>query len=75
MNNNNNLEFLDILSIISFSIQMANQGKLISIDEFQKELHKAVSDIHQHLEIQDDKIDKIMEVLNLENNQNNNRND
>ena len=61
-----NLEFLDVLSFLSFALQVQNQSKIFSISDVQKELHKAVDEIHAHLEIQDDKIDKILEVLKLE---------
>lgn len=67
-NSGSNLEFLDILAIVSFVIQMQNQNKIFSISDVQKELHKAVSEIHAHLEIQDDKIDRILEVLDNDQN-------
>ena len=57
---NNQFEFLDILAIVSFIVQVQNQNKIIDISDIQNELHKAVSEIHKHLEIQDDKIDKII---------------
>lgn len=58
------LDFLDILSIISFAITIQNQNKLIGIQDVQKEVDRALDELHQHLQIQDEKIDKILEVLN-----------
>lgn len=63
----NSFEFLDILAIISFAIQMQNQSKIFGISDVQSELQKAVKEIHAHLEIQDEKLNKIMGVLHIEN--------
>lgn len=60
---NNQFEFLDILAIVSFILQVQNQNKIIDISDIQDELHKVVSEIHKHLETQDDKIDKIISRL------------
>ena len=60
---NENIELLDILTIISFALQVKNQSKMFGINDLQKELHNIVTEIHQHLEKQDDKIDRIMELL------------
>ena len=59
---------LDILSVISFVIGVANYEENVSQSEVQDLVQKAVENIHQHLEMQDQKIDKIMEVLKIENN-------
>ena len=58
------MDFLDILSIISFAIMIQNQSKLIDIQDVQKEVDRALEELHSHLEVQDNKIDKILEVLN-----------
>ena len=50
----NNLDFLDILTIISFSIQMENQKNIIRMNDVQDEVNKAVEDIHKHLMKQDE---------------------
>lgn len=60
---NENIELLDILTIISFALQVKNQSKIFGINDVQKEFHNIVTEIHQHLEKQDDKIDRIMELL------------
>lgn len=57
------LNFLDILSIISFAITIQNQNKLIGIQDVQKEVDRALEELHQHLQKQDEKIDRILEVL------------
>ncbi len=63
---NQNFEFLDILVILSFAMQMQNQSKLVDMPGVQNELQKAVNDIHRHLEKQDEKINKVMEALEIE---------
>lgn len=68
-NNDQGLEFLDILTVMSFAIQMMNQSKIFGISDVQKELKKVVEEIHAHLQKQDDKIDRIMEVMGIENHQ------
>lgn len=50
----NDLDFLDILSIISFSIQMENQKNIIRLSDVQDEVNRAVEDIHKHLMKQDE---------------------
>ena len=49
----NDLDFLDILTIISFSIQMENQKNIIRMNDVQDEVNRAVEDIHKHLLEQD----------------------
>lgn len=66
MSENKNIEFLDIIAIISFALQMQNQSKIFGISDVQEELHKAVEEIHAHLESQDEKLNKIMGVLHVE---------
>ena len=46
---NGQLSFLDILTIISFAIQIQNQGNIIQIKDVQNEVDRAVEDIHKHL--------------------------
>lgn len=63
MNESGQLELLDILTIISFCIQMQNQNKIFSIHDIQSDNDRVLNDIHQHLKIQDDKIDQILSLL------------
>lgn len=65
--NNGLFGFLDILTVLSFMLQMENQSKIFSISDVQEELHKAVGEVHAHLEVQDEKIDRISEVLGIGN--------
>lgn len=63
MNESGQLELLDILTIISFCVQMQNQNKIFSIHDVQSDNDRVLNDIHQHLKIQDDKIDQILSLL------------
>lgn len=65
---NNQYEFLDILAIIGFVVGLANYNENVNQTEIQKIVNQAITDIHEHLKMQDDKIDKILEVMNNENN-------
>lgn len=49
----NDLDFLDVLAIISFAIQMENQKNIIRMNDVQDEVNRAVEDIHKHLMKQD----------------------
>lgn len=49
-----NFEFLDVITVLSFILQLNNNG-------MQNEIDKAVDDIHRHLKEQDDKINQILE--------------
>ena len=53
MNDNQQFELLDILTILSFILQVQNQGNLISMKDVQNEVNRAVGEIHAHLEEQD----------------------
>lgn len=65
MNNgpNEQLSVMDILGVVSFVLGLANYTENLSQTQFQDELNKAVTDIHRHLQIQDDKIDLILAAL------------
>ena len=63
----NNLEFLDIITIVSFVLQLENQNRIIDIKDVQNEVNRAITEIHAHLEEQDDKINRILEALNENN--------
>lgn len=62
-----NYSFLDVITILSFMLQLQNQDKLFDIKDVQKELQKVQNQIDTHLQIQDDKIDLIMKHLQIEN--------
>ena len=63
MNESGQLELLDILTIISFCIQMQNQNKIFSIHDIQSDNDRVLDDIHRHLKMQDEKIDQILSLL------------
>lgn len=58
-----NYSLLDIITILSFMLQVQNQNHIIDIKDIQEELQKVQSKIDSHLQIQDDKIDKILEYI------------
>ena len=62
----NSLDFLDFLTVLSFVLQIQNQDKLIGIQDVQREVDRAIGEIHAHLEVQDAKIDRILEVIQNE---------
>ena len=53
MDNGQQFEFLDILTIMSFALQVQNQSNIIGLSDVQNEVNRAVSEIHAHLEEQD----------------------
>ena len=71
---NKQIDFLDLLTIISFTIQLQNQQNIINIKDIQHEVDRAVDEIHQHLENQDKKIDYIITLLEDIKNENNTKN-
>lgn len=69
---NNDIEFLDILSIISFVIglknymESLNQGdKQEILHDFNKNTDALLRQINSHLEEQDEKINKILKKLEI----------
>ena len=60
---NEQLDLLDILTIISFTIQLQNQSNIIRMTDVQKEVRAAVNELHEHLEVQDDKLDQVLTLL------------
>lgn len=74
---NGQLTFIDIISVISFLIGIENLELNATQDDMarvQQELadkaDKILTEIHQHLEEQDRKIDSILEVIKREDHQN-----
>lgn len=58
-----NYSLLDLVTILSFILQLQNQDKLFDINDVQRELQKVQDRIDNHLQIQDDKIDMILAYL------------
>ena len=68
--NNGELTFLDLISIISFCVGLQNLDLNIAQEdldnqtqELDRKLHEVVDNIHQHLQVQDNKIDMILKEL------------
>ena len=70
MNKGENLSFLDLLSVLSFIIGYANYEENVDQSAMQETVNKAVKDIHNHLAIQDAKLNKILEVISSDNKRN-----
>jgi len=64
MNEQKQLDFLDVLSIISFVLQIETLGNTFTIEDIQKDNDRIMQELHGHLEEQDRKINMILEVLN-----------
>ena len=71
----NDLTFIDLLSIVSFCVGLQNLDLNISQEnldnqtqELDRRLRQNVSDIHEHLKRQDEKMDWIIEVLKNDDN-------
>lgn len=69
-NNNNQLTFLDIITIMSFCISLMNLDENLSQGDKQdlqndltEKMKIILKEIHSHLEDQDKKIDKILEEV------------
>lgn len=65
MPNNEQLSFLDIITIISFIIGVANYNENVSQGVMQDAIETAVKDIHDHLQEQDEKLDWILSLLEV----------
>ena len=68
--NNNQFEFLDLLSIASFCIGLMNldenitQGDMQDLEQtFNEKTTKVLDEIHEHLKVQDSKLEEITNIL------------
>lgn len=59
------LDALDLLSVVSFAIGLANYAENVDQSTMQDAIKSAARDIHAHLQEQDEKINHIMEVLDI----------
>lgn len=66
MGENQNFEFLDVLTIVSFIMQLQNQSKLFGLHDVQDDNNRVAKEIHAHLETQDEKINRILEAFGIE---------
>lgn len=76
-NLDNDIEFLDILSIIGFVIGLKNYSESLTqrdkqdlVYDLNQKTDILLKDIHEHLRQQDEKIDKILNKLNYKDNEN-----
>ena len=74
MNGSDNLDFLDIITVLGFVISVENLNQNLSQNDkadLQNDLteksDKILQEIHSHLELQDKKLEWIMEKLNDKN--------
>lgn len=63
---NEEFELLDLLTVLSFIMQVQNQSKLFGISDIQEDNNRVAEEIHQHLRQQDEKINKILELIGNE---------
>lgn len=63
---NEEFELLDLLTVLSFIMQVQNQSKLFGINDIQEDNNRVAEEIHQHLKQQDEKINKILELIGNE---------
>jgi enamine deaminase RidA (YjgF/YER057c/UK114 family) len=70
VNSNGQYDLLDILNILSFVIGILNYNENLTqgdkqeiMQTFDKQAQQILSEIHQHLEQQDMKIDRILKQL------------
>lgn len=63
-NRGSNREYMqDVLAIASFIVGMANYGENLSQRTAQDLLDAQTKEIHEHLKMQDEKIDRILKML------------
>lgn len=72
LNDSNNLDFLDIINIVSFAIAIANYNENLNQSDKQELIHKLdkqtselLSQLNAHLERQDKNIDKLLTMLEV----------
>ena len=63
MNEQQNLDFLDLLTVLSFWLQLQNQSKIFGLKDVQDD-NRIANELHEHLKKQDEKINRILEALN-----------
>ena len=60
---NGNLDWLDVIAVVSFVIGLANYEENVDQSTMNDAIKQAVKDIHDHLEEQDNKINEILEMM------------
>ena len=60
---NNQLSFIDVLSIASFCIGLMNLDENVTQGDLADKSERILDEVHTHLQEQDEKLDWIMEKL------------
>ena len=60
---NNQLDFIDVLSIASFCIGLMNLDENVTQGDLADKSERILDEVHRHLQEQDEKLDWIMERL------------
>lgn len=63
MNQNEQLSFIDLLSIMSFCIGVMNFDLNVTAEDIDSQTQTLLNELHTHLEKQDDKLDNIISRL------------
>lgn len=63
MNDNEQLSFIDLLSIMSFCIGVMNLDLNVTAEDIDNQTQTLLTEIHTHLEEQDKKINEIIRRL------------
>ena len=63
MNQNEQLSFIDLLSIMSFCIGLMNLEINITQEDVDAQTQTILNEVHGHLEMQDKKLDNIIQRL------------
>lgn len=63
MNEKKQLDFLDVLSLISFALQIKTVENTFTIEDIQQDNDRIMQELHKHMEEQDKKINEIWEAL------------
>ena len=65
---NGEFTFIDIISLISLGIGLENLNENIDQNALSTQSDKILTEVHSHLQRQDEKIDMILEILKNEQN-------
>lgn len=63
MNQNEQLSFIDLLSILSFCIGVMNLDLNVSAEDIDNQTQTLLNEMHSHLKLQDSKLDNIIQRL------------
>ena len=63
MNQNEQLSFIDLLSIMGFCIGVMNLELNVTAEDIDNQTQTLLNEVHAHLETQDNKLDNIIQRL------------